>query len=720
MHRYLFAWAILFLTSTVAIAQTAPPLVRAIVLDTSGSMAGERIGTAKAEILAMARQLPPSKDRPIVLIPFHEVPHSVRTFTDLPSFEAHIAKLNADGGTSIASGLNRALEEIKTFGKTSQLCLLLYSDGEDDDTAGIEAAEKKLDALFAARGKQNLQSLVFCKRWENANAKLLTNLTKSGNAKVIDAGQLKVVPATLTPTVKVLRAAWGKIKPLTLEIECQARIELSGIPFDPSFPTTTLQCTDPGAVLKPTVLRPGDPKPTIFTVQIPLPASAPAAGNATVHFALGSTGQLTLKNGIALPQLTASQLAIPVALPPLAFDLKLSATLTTAKPPTWSDPLKGKPIQHLTLTCSIAGGPDLPWPQPLTLRLKPESCRLLSGKDTFTFHGPGTLTLPVSLEADSTAASASTFSVALVIQPDPPAGFAVDPPELRLTKDSALPPPVETNITAQVQSVSEACWDDLVQGLGSFYADVTFDVIGPIPPATEVTLLCPPTVRKVAVTPAVLVPGTQTLRITIQAQFPAAPKTAQFDIKIQPPAAAGAVRFAAPPPLRLQPPAPAPVQLALLGSTGASPQVTVYDPTAPVLLMGTPTLLNQGPTQKPGGITAVVRVGPLFGSQGTEPVPLDTPLTLQLKLPYTETSFFFDTTIEEDIEVIPGQSSPALVGSCQRCTVTVEARFKRVFFYLAGVLAAIVVVFLIVRVTLPVPPPSSSTDSSRGPLETYS
>jgi uncharacterized protein YegL len=718
MLRYLFASAILFLTSEVVMAQTAPSLVRVIVLDTSGSMAGERITTAKAEILALAKQLPPSKDRPIVLIPFHEVPHSVRTFTDLPSFEAHVGKLNAAGGTSIASGLDRALGEIKTFGNASQLCLLLYTDGEDDNSAGIAAVEKKLDAVFAARGKQNLQSLVFCKRWENANAKLLASLTKSGNVKVIDAGQLKVVPATLTPTVKVLRVAWAKIKPLTLELDCQAQIELSGIPFDSSFPTATLQCTDPGAVLKATVLRPGDPKPTMFTMQVPLPPSAAAAGKATLHFAIGSTGQLTLKNGVALPQLTASQVVVAINLPPLAFDVKLSATLTTAKPPTWSDPLRGKPIQHLTLTCSVGAAPDLPWPQPLNLRIKPQGCRFLSGKDTLTFHAPGTLSLPVSLEADLDAPGATTFPVALLIQPEPPAGFTVDPPDLHLTKDSALPPTVQTKIAAQVQSVSEASWSDLVQGLANFYADVTFDVIGPIPPNTELTLLCPPAVRKVEVSPAILVSGSQTVRITMQAQFPAAPNAAQFEIKVQPPAAAGAVRFAAPPPLRLQASAPAPVQLALVGSTGGNPQVTVYDPSVPVLITGTPVLLNQGPTQNPGAITAIVRIGPLLGSQSSGPAPLDTPLAVQLKLPVTETSFFFDTTIEEDIEVIPGQSSPALVGSRQRCTVTVEARFKRVFFYVAAALAVLVVVFLVVRLTLPMAPPNFSTDHSRGAVET--
>ncbi|MBI2808705.1 MAG: VWA domain-containing protein [Planctomycetes bacterium] len=714
MIRHLFAAAAFFVATGIASAQTAP---RVIVLDTSGSMAGKRINTAKAEILAVAKQLPPSKDRPIILVPFHSVSHSVATFIDLPSFEAHLRRIDAGGGTSIASGLNRALEELKRYDKSSHLCFLLYSDGEDSDDAGIAAAEKKLDSLFAIRRKQGLQSLVFCKRWENANAQLLANLAKSGNAKVIDAGELKVVPVTLTPAIKIQRATWDKTKPLTLELEAQAQIEISGVPYDPSFPSLTLQCTDPGVVLKAVVLRPGDPKPAVFTMTMPIPPTAVTAGKATLHFKVSDTASLPLKNGIALAQFTTHQLAIAVDLPPLAIDVQLSGTLTTAKPSTWSDPLLGKPVQHLTLTCTAKGLPNLPWPQPLNLRIKPQGCRLLAGKDVVSFNGAGTLTLPVSLEADAPPAGASTFSVGVLVKPEPPPGFKVDPPDLTLTNDSPLPPTVETKIGAQVQSVSEAIWSDLLQGVASFYADVTFDVAGPIPPGTQLTLLCPPQVKKVDVEPATLLTGVQSVRITMHAQFAAASKTTLFEIKIQSPATVGAVRFTVPPPLKLQATAPAALQVALMGNTGENPKVIVHDPTAPVVLTGTPVLLSQGQPHKIGGINAVVRTGPLLGNQGSGPAPLDAPIALQLTLPATEASFFVDTTIEEDIEVLPERSSIALIGSRQRCTVTLEAPFKRVFFYVAAILAVIIVVFLVFRLTLPL---AHAKEESTGSSERHS
>src|SRR5207247_1438816 len=162
-------------------------------------------------------------------------------------------------------------------------------------------------------------------------------------------------------------------------------------------------------------------------------------------------------------------LEITVDLPQLEFDGKLSATLTNSKPPTWSDPLKGsKPVQHLTLTCTVEATPDVPWPQPLFLRIKPQDCQLIPGRDTLSFDGPRTLSTPVSLEADSVPAGASSFPVAILVQPEPPAGFTFNPPGVHLTNDCAVPPIVETNITTQVQTVSEATWCDIAQGLASF------------------------------------------------------------------------------------------------------------------------------------------------------------------------------------------------------------------------------------------------------------
>jgi uncharacterized protein YegL len=696
-YKLPLAFGILLLLSGPLAAQTTATLVRIAVLDTSGSMAGERLKTAKAELLAQAERLPPSKDKPLILIPFHRQPHDVGTFTDLQSFKAHLAKITASGGTSIASGLNRGVEMLEPYKGASHICFLLYTDGEDTDQTGINTAEEKLNRFFATRSKQGLSSLLFCKRWEGANAALLAKIASGGHAQVIDAKELTVVSVTLNPTVTVMRAAWAKDKALTLELECQTRLELHGMAYDPALPTATLTCTDPDAQLPPVMLRAGDPKPASFRMRLTVSPATASSGKATLHFTLGPLGPFSAKTAV-LPFIT-HQISVPVTLP--ALQIQFAASVTTDQPSTWSDPLAAKPAQHLTLTCALQSDSSTQWPAPLTLRLKPDRCRLLSGQDTITVQGPGTQTLPITLEVDTVTPGTSTFTVALTVQAEAPASLQVDPPTVRLTSEAKLPSPLETRITTQVRTITDARWNDLVQGLATFDTQVTFEVTGPIPPGTKLVLVCPPAIRTIQVQPAVLQSGTQDVQLTIQARFPAAPNAAQFDLQVQPPFASRTVRFIAPPPLRLRVMGPAPVQLALLQADGANPRVIVRDRAAPVLLSGVPVLLGCDSADLSSGLAAVVQSGPTIPVQRSEPVPIGTPLALPLRLPELETSFFFDTSVEDTIEVLPSPASPALVGSRQRYVVTVEAPFKRLCFYLAVTLSAFLLIALLARLTLP-------------------
>lgn len=711
MRRYILVIQVLVLLHLPAVASQAslpdalPSLIRIAVIDTSGSMTGPRITTAKAELRALARRLPPTKDRPLIVIPFDTAPHHVATFIDLPTCEAFLDRLDAGGGTSIASGLNRGLDELKPYANCPNIVFLLYTDGEDGDQAGVEAAEAQLDRFFATRSKQGLPSLLFAKRWENANSALLTKIAKSGHVQLIDAGELQVVPVTVIPTVTVVGTAWAKDAPLILELDCHAKLELKGLPFDSSYPAVPLTCTDPGAVLPPVALRPGDPQPVSFRLRLPVTPAGAATGTTTAHFKTGAIGKFSSKDGIVLPLVT-QQIDVPVIL--AALKLQFSATLVEARLPSWSDPLAAKPAQHLTLTCSVQSGPVLQWPSPLTIRVKACSGRLLPGKHTLEFRGPGSASLPLSVEADAVTTGASTFAVALVAQSEPTGVFVVDPPEIELMRDSKLPGAVDTTITAQVQKVSDARWTDLVQGLAAFEADVAFDVSGPVPADTKLVLICPASVRSFRIDPTILHAGNQLVRLSLQAHFPGAPRVPAFDIQIEPPAPTAILRFVAPPPLHLRVPSPAPVQLALLRPDGASPEVTVRDRAAPILLTGTPVLLGHEPVTAADGVAAVVRSGPLLDLKGFAPVPIGTLVVLPVRLPEMETSFFFDTTIQESIEVLPSRPSPALTGSQQFCAVTIEAPFKRVCFYVAITLAALLLTALIGRLILPLAKPQTT------------
>lgn len=699
MRRYIFASAVFFVLVSRLAAQTT--FCRVIVLDTSGSMTGERIATAKAELLALARQLPPTKDHPLILVPFDSSPHDVATFTDLPAFERHLAKLHAGGGTSIASGLLRALQEVKPYTAAGSVALFLVTDGEDSDRKAIEDAELKLDGVFSIRKKQGLpSSVVFLKRWENANAQLLQKITQRGNARVIDAGEFKLVPVTLTPVVLVLRTAWVKNRPQTLAVECQAKMTLTGIPFDPSLPETLLRCKDQAAAPTPVTLRIGDPRPVAFRFELPLSSAAIALGKTTLHFAVDPIPQFSLKSGVVLPQMPRDHVDVSIDLPPLLFSCTFTGSLAPAASPTWSDALRSKAIMSLILTCTLRYVPDLPWSQPVTVRIKPDGCRVVSGQDSLQFSRSGTLSLPLSVEAGPLLNGASTFSVAMLVQAGAHPNFAIDPPDIRLAQASPVPPPVVTQIDTNVQSLSEARWCDLTQGIATFDAQVLFSINGPILPDTRLVLLCPSSVRSIAADPAVVHTGSQTVKLTLTAKLPAAPGIETLDIKIQAPPPVGAVRYAPPKSITLCIAGPPAVQLALLNPDGATPSVTIRDRDAPVMLTGIPVLLSPGDASLAAGLSALVRGAPVLGNQTHGPFPVNVPVVLPLVLQDPGSSFFFDQVITQDIDVLPSQPSPALIGSQQPCTVTFEAPFKRILFYAASALSGIILVILLIRVFL--------------------
>src|SRR5207302_5560441 len=109
------------------------------------------------------------------------------------------------------------------YAGAGHVCVLLYTDGDDPDAEGIRRQEDQLDRLFSARSRQGLrQTMVFCKRWEKANADLLARVSKRGHAQVVDAGELRLLPVTLAPAVKVAGARWSRVRPGVLDVDLTA------------------------------------------------------------------------------------------------------------------------------------------------------------------------------------------------------------------------------------------------------------------------------------------------------------------------------------------------------------------------------------------------------------------------------------------------------------------------------------------------------------------
>src|SRR5439155_24766277 len=142
-------------------AASQPPaksqdLLTIVVLDTSGSMEGERLNTAVTEIKQHAQALPPSADAPWLCLPFRDTVYSPRRFTNgLEELQTYLDGLKAGGGTSIASGLEAALQAIRDA-NPKRVNILLYTDGEDDDESGIGKQQERLEQLFDERAERGL------------------------------------------------------------------------------------------------------------------------------------------------------------------------------------------------------------------------------------------------------------------------------------------------------------------------------------------------------------------------------------------------------------------------------------------------------------------------------------------------------------------------------------------------------------------------------------
>src|SRR5262245_26057625 len=126
----------------IALAEGSPELLRLLILDKSGSMAGARIEQLKRTVLEWIESYPPSPEAPFAVIPFDRKAGAVRVFTDKASIERFVSSLDAGGGTSIASGLSAGADFLSRYVEASNLIILLVTDGEDTvDPQAIPAAE---------------------------------------------------------------------------------------------------------------------------------------------------------------------------------------------------------------------------------------------------------------------------------------------------------------------------------------------------------------------------------------------------------------------------------------------------------------------------------------------------------------------------------------------------------------------------------------------------
>ncbi len=688
------------------------PFLRLAIVDKSGSMTADRLNVARTELVRLARQLPPSPSHPFVVIPFDSSVRNVRTFTDLPAMEQFMSSLTAGGGTNIAVGLGQAVDQLKRYPDTPNVCILLYTDGEDGMQDQIAAQEAKLDALFADRQTRGFdQTVVFCKRWQGAGAQLVQQLADRGHARIIDAAELNLVPVTLDPQIGVADVRWLDDKPMTLEIDLDALIAAHGQDSPYNGPPLLLECVTPqadGDIRVP--ITPADPASAALTIRLPIqPKTALVGGHVQLQFKLGEPQPTYGDESVILPMLTLDRITVPIKIPPTKFRTLVTASIEQIDPGTWTDAIRLQPAFPLRLTLDVSTVDNAAWTCPVPFRLTPQKgTKILDGKDTLLLHGPGKYELALRASGTPTSKPADgrlpEFRVAFRVHPETtPPNVRFEPAEVDFEQSFPAPPPIVTNISARIVAVSQPRWADLRHAISTFDADLAVSVDGPIWPGAKLTVRCPPPVRDLQITPAVLHQGSQMIRLQVLAILPSAPTEDELIFRIVPPAQQGAVRLHADKPFSCSLTSPSPLRLAFSdGSRIPRCFRTIHRKTThPVQLSVTPILVGLDDPAATEGLGGSIRSsGPLAASTATA-LPLYRRSNVQITLPpQMKRSFFRDTRIHGEISILPSPESPALVGSTHSIQSTLEAPFKRLLCHLALAVCSLLALFLIARMFL--------------------
>ena len=125
------------------------PISMAVVLDTSGSMSGEKIEDAKRSILRLISDM--RDDDEIAMVRYSTTSEVIQSLTRVgnvrSSLSARVRELSADGGTNIPDGLRAGLRTLDEAGKGRVKRIVLVSDGLDSTRVQAEQLSR---ASFAS------------------------------------------------------------------------------------------------------------------------------------------------------------------------------------------------------------------------------------------------------------------------------------------------------------------------------------------------------------------------------------------------------------------------------------------------------------------------------------------------------------------------------------------------------------------------------------------
>ena len=129
------------MTADKDLANARAPLALAVVLDTSGSMSGDKIEEAKSAVMQLVKDM--RDDDQIAIVRYSDdatiIQHLARVGDVRNDVLAHIRQIEAGGGTAIPLGLSSGLNALGLVGADRVQRIVLVSDGLDSTRAQAES-----------------------------------------------------------------------------------------------------------------------------------------------------------------------------------------------------------------------------------------------------------------------------------------------------------------------------------------------------------------------------------------------------------------------------------------------------------------------------------------------------------------------------------------------------------------------------------------------------
>ena len=175
-----------------------------LVMDTSGSMTGQRLVSAKAAAQAFLTRVPPSAK--IGLVTFGTTARElIRPTTDRQAVSKAINELTAEGSTALYDGVTRATQAV---GKSGPRTIVIFSDGADtssttsllDTKVAVKRSGAIVDAVSLGTEPNQiaaLQSLAQSGRGQVISTTDVNQLTSAFSAAARDIGNQVTIEAQI-------------------------------------------------------------------------------------------------------------------------------------------------------------------------------------------------------------------------------------------------------------------------------------------------------------------------------------------------------------------------------------------------------------------------------------------------------------------------------------------------------------------------------------------